>query len=201
MVRTKSRGDLSEIDKFLIAIIRTFFENAQMTGCFGNEFSKFPQPDLPFCFGNFEDSFPKQREKCPNYWLGILVVMALCIGKVTPPYGISLLLACAIAEVSLSESLTYTLIFFGTFCLVLLAIIFFPGIVLYSFHVISCRNSLPIRLTGFRKDIIGVAHCFDQFCRKIIVKHQGKFEVENQPGKNTFSVWLPIHPNQRSSSL
>ena len=29
-------------------------------------------------------------------------------------------------------------------------------------------------------------------CRKIIEKHQGRIEVESQPGKTTFSVWLPI---------
>jgi TRAP-type C4-dicarboxylate transport system permease large subunit len=62
--------------------------------------------------------------------LGILIVMALCIGKITPPYGISLLLACAIAEVPLSESLKYTLIFFVTFCLVMIVIIFLPEIAL-----------------------------------------------------------------------
>ncbi len=29
-------------------------------------------------------------------------------------------------------------------------------------------------------------------CRKIIDKHQGRIEVESQPGETTFSVWLPI---------
>ncbi len=29
-------------------------------------------------------------------------------------------------------------------------------------------------------------------CRKIIAKHQGRLNVESQPGKTTFSVWLPI---------
>ncbi len=28
-------------------------------------------------------------------------------------------------------------------------------------------------------------------CRKIIDKHQGRIELESQPGKTTFSVWLP----------
>lgn len=28
-------------------------------------------------------------------------------------------------------------------------------------------------------------------CRKIIEKHQGRIEVESQPGQTTFSVWLP----------
>jgi hypothetical protein len=36
-------------------------------GCFGNERSDFPKPEYAFYFGNFEDSFPKQLEKLPNY--------------------------------------------------------------------------------------------------------------------------------------
>ena len=28
-------------------------------------------------------------------------------------------------------------------------------------------------------------------CKKIIEKHQGKIEVESQPGRTTFRVWLP----------
>ena len=31
-----------------------------MFACFGNECSDFPKPGDAFCFGNFEDSFPKQ---------------------------------------------------------------------------------------------------------------------------------------------
>lgn len=27
--------------------------------------------------------------------------------------------------------------------------------------------------------------------RKIVEKHEGKIEVESQPGRTTFSVWLP----------
>jgi nitrogen-specific signal transduction histidine kinase len=27
-------------------------------------------------------------------------------------------------------------------------------------------------------------------------KHQGKIEVESQPGRTTFSVWLPINSDQ-----
>jgi len=62
--------------------------------------------------------------------LGILVIMALAIGKITPPYGISLLLACTIAEVPLSRALGWTVVFFVAFCLLLLAIIIWPAITL-----------------------------------------------------------------------
>ena len=63
--------------------------------------------------------------------LGILVIMALAIGKITPPYGISLLLACSIAETPLSRSMGWALVFFGAFCALLAAIILFPPITLW----------------------------------------------------------------------
>jgi signal transduction histidine kinase len=36
-------------------------------------------------------------------------------------------------------------------------------------------------------------------CRKIIDKHRGKIEVDSQPGKTTFSVWLPVVHDQINS--
>lgn len=63
--------------------------------------------------------------------LGILVIMALAIGKITPPYGISLLLACTIAQTQLSRALGWTLVFFIAFCILLFAIILWPSITLY----------------------------------------------------------------------
>ncbi len=63
--------------------------------------------------------------------LGILIIMALAIGKITPPYGISLLLACVIAEIPLSRSLGWAMTFFIAFCLLLGAIIVFPSITLW----------------------------------------------------------------------
>lgn len=63
--------------------------------------------------------------------LGILVIMALAIGKITPPYGISLLLACSIAGTPLSRGLGWALVFFTAFCLLLLAIILLPEITLF----------------------------------------------------------------------
>lgn len=69
--------------------------------------------------------------------LGILIIMALAIGKITPPYGISLLLACTIAGIPLSKGLGWTFVFFGTFCALMLAIVFFPGITLWLPGVIA----------------------------------------------------------------
>lgn len=55
--------------------------------------------------------------------LGLLVVMTLSIGKITPPYGISLMLACSIAKIPLERSLGWTGVFLGAYCLLLTAII------------------------------------------------------------------------------
>lgn len=63
--------------------------------------------------------------------LGILVIMALAIGKITPPYGISLMLSCAIAEIPLSQAMRWTLAFFGAFCALMLAIIIWPEMTLF----------------------------------------------------------------------
>ncbi len=63
--------------------------------------------------------------------LGILTIMALAIGKITPPYGISLLLACTIAGIPLSKGLAWAVVYFGAFCLLLLAVILVPQITLW----------------------------------------------------------------------
>lgn len=63
--------------------------------------------------------------------LGVLIVMTLAIGRITPPYGISLLLACSIAEIPISKALTWSFILFSGFCLILLLIIFLPEVSLF----------------------------------------------------------------------
>ena len=69
--------------------------------------------------------------------LGILVIMALAIGKITPPYGISLMLACSIAEIPLSQGLGWTIVFFLAFCTLLAGIILFPQITLWLPELIA----------------------------------------------------------------
>ena len=63
--------------------------------------------------------------------LGIIVVMALAIGKITPPYGISQLLACTIAEIPLMKSMKWNLVFFFSFVLLMVVMIFWPQITLF----------------------------------------------------------------------
>jgi signal transduction histidine kinase len=34
-------------------------------------------------------------------------------------------------------------------------------------------------------------------CKKIIERHQGKIEVESEPGRTTFYVWLPVEARRK----
>ncbi|MHA3980837.1 TRAP transporter large permease [Halovulum sp. GXIMD14794] len=63
--------------------------------------------------------------------MGVVIVMALAIGKITPPYGISLMMACAVAKVPLMDSLRWAAVFFVAFGMLLAVLILFPGITLF----------------------------------------------------------------------
>ena len=62
---------------------------------------------------------------------GIITVMAIRLGTVTPPYGLSTLLASQIAGTNVIQMMKYILIFCGIYLLSILLIIFFPGIVTF----------------------------------------------------------------------
>ena len=63
--------------------------------------------------------------------LGIIIVMTLSIGRITPPYGISLLLASSIADIPLSKALPWSFILFGGFCMIVCLIILIPEVSLF----------------------------------------------------------------------
>ncbi len=60
--------------------------------------------------------------------VGLVVVMTLAMGLITPPYGLCLLLACAIGRERVSRVMPQMLVFYGLFLAVLLLIILVPGI-------------------------------------------------------------------------
>lgn len=62
---------------------------------------------------------------------GIVVVMTLALGLITPPYGLCLLLAASIARVPVVRVMPQMFIFYGLFLAVIITIIFFPGIALW----------------------------------------------------------------------
>lgn len=63
--------------------------------------------------------------------LGVLVVMTLCLGLITPPYGICLLIAAQIGEIPLLQAFKGSLGFFALFILVLGLLLFVPQLVLF----------------------------------------------------------------------
>ncbi len=62
---------------------------------------------------------------------GLVVVMTLAMGLITPPYGLCLLLSCAIGRERVSRVMPQMLVFYSLFVAVLLVIILFPGISLF----------------------------------------------------------------------
>lgn len=63
--------------------------------------------------------------------LGIVVLMCLAVGLVTPPYGLCLLLASAIGGLSISRSFKATIPYIGMIMVVILVIAFVPGIFMW----------------------------------------------------------------------
>ncbi|ANU11916.1 C4-dicarboxylate transport system permease large protein [Planococcus antarcticus DSM 14505] len=63
--------------------------------------------------------------------LGLIVVMTLAIGLVTPPYGLCLLLAAKIGDLSIEKSLLAILPYIAIIMVVLLFVAFFPEIAFY----------------------------------------------------------------------
>ncbi|WP_066188427.1 TRAP transporter large permease [Gracilibacillus timonensis] len=63
--------------------------------------------------------------------LGIMVVMTLAVGLITPPYGLCLLLAAKIGNMSTERSFVAVLPYIGIVLVVLLFIAFFPDIAFY----------------------------------------------------------------------
>jgi tripartite ATP-independent transporter DctM subunit len=62
--------------------------------------------------------------------LGVVVVMTLAMGLVTPPYGLCLLLACGIANISVMRVMPMMLVLIASILLVILLATFVPEIVL-----------------------------------------------------------------------
>ena len=57
--------------------------------------------------------------------------VSLAFGLVTPPYGLCLLIDCHIARIKVSQALRDVLIILGPMLLMLLAVVFFPELILW----------------------------------------------------------------------
>ena len=63
--------------------------------------------------------------------MGVLIIVSLAFGLITPPYGLILLLAATLAGVPFTRALRQALPLYGVYFLVITLIIFFPQVVLW----------------------------------------------------------------------
>ncbi|MFC7319555.1 TRAP transporter large permease [Halobacillus campisalis] len=69
--------------------------------------------------------------------LGIITIMTLAIGLVTPPYGLCLLLAAKIGKLPIERSFGAVIPYIAIVLVVLLAITFIPGVAMYFPEILS----------------------------------------------------------------
>ncbi|WP_100404676.1 TRAP transporter large permease [Bacillus solitudinis] len=69
--------------------------------------------------------------------LGLITIMTLAIGLITPPYGLCLLLAAKIGDLSIEKSFKSVIPFIGVIFFVLLVVAFFPNVAFYIPKLIS----------------------------------------------------------------
>ena len=78
-----------------------------------------------------------QSVNMPPVQFAIISIIALAFGLVTPPYGLCLMISCAVAKVPLKFALKDTLIMLVPMMVVLAACILFPEIPLFLPRLIS----------------------------------------------------------------
>ncbi|MFC7063395.1 TRAP transporter large permease [Halobacillus seohaensis] len=69
--------------------------------------------------------------------LGIITIMTLAVGLVTPPYGLCLLLAAKIGKLPVERSFKAVLPYIGVVVVVLLVVAFIPGVAFYIPEMIN----------------------------------------------------------------
>lgn len=65
------------------------------------------------------------------YHMGIVVVLTLAIGLLTPPYGLCLLIAADLGKMSIPAATRAMIPFYGISCLVVAVAVFFPDLMLW----------------------------------------------------------------------
>jgi TRAP-type C4-dicarboxylate transport system permease large subunit len=63
--------------------------------------------------------------------MGVLIIVSLAFGLITPPYGLILLLASTLAGVSFLKALRQSVPLYGVYFFVITLIILFPKVVLF----------------------------------------------------------------------
>ena len=103
-------------------------------------------PFIVFCWlvlGTFLDALPGMVLMIPLFapaveaagldpvHYGVISVVSLAVGLITPPYGLCLLLASAIAKAPITEGVKELVPFFFGFLVVIILIIYFPQLILW----------------------------------------------------------------------
>jgi len=73
------------------------------------------------------------------YHMGIVIVLTLAIGLVTPPYGLCLMIASRLAGISVPEALKSIVPFLIISLIVVLIVVFFPNIILFIPRLVMPR--------------------------------------------------------------
>src|SRR5689334_9160218 len=89
--------------------------------------------------------------------MGVLIIVSLAFGLITPPYGLILLLASTLAGVPFARALRQAVPLYGVYFLVITLIILFPQVVLWLPRLLipqseigraSCRERVEISVAG-----------------------------------------------------
>ncbi|AEE91960.1 conserved membrane protein of unknown function [Tepidanaerobacter acetatoxydans Re1] len=63
--------------------------------------------------------------------LGVIVIVTLALGLITPPYGLCLMLAAQIGEISIEKAFKATFVFIIALLLVIMLLVLFPKLILF----------------------------------------------------------------------
>ena len=63
--------------------------------------------------------------------LGVIVIVTLALGLITPPYGLCLMLAAQIGEISIERAFKATFVFIIALLLVIMLLVLFPKLILF----------------------------------------------------------------------
>ena len=113
-------------------------------GLLGSQYSVFAIVVLVFLvIGTFMDAVPAIIILQPiigpmgasvgidPYHMGIVVVLTLAIGLITPPYGLCLLIAADLAGISIADAMKAMLPFYVISLIVVAIAVFFPDLMLW----------------------------------------------------------------------
>jgi TRAP-type C4-dicarboxylate transport system permease large subunit len=76
--------------------------------------------------------------------LGVVVVSTLALGLITPPYGLCLLIASLIADISFEKTIKTVMVFFSVMLAIVMFSVFFPDVILFIPRVLAPKLMGPM---------------------------------------------------------